>query len=99
MGIIGQETFTEGRQPVPEEVYMQELDPEPTNQDYVALAQGGAQYAMVKAWGLGTEVVEIARDDKRRSAAVDAVREKGAQAADLGAKIITAAPGVAKEVM
>lgn len=99
MGIIGQETFAEGRQVVPEEVYMQELDPEPTPHDYAALAKDGAEYALVKAWSLGGEAVAIALDDKRRAGAVDKVVETGAKATAIGAKAAAAAPGVAKEAL
>jgi len=99
MGIIGQETFSEGRQTVPEEVYMQELDPEPNHHDYAALAKDGAEYALVKAWALGGEAVAIARDDKRRASAVGAVVDVGTKASAIGVRAAAAAPGVAKEAL
>mmetsp|Transcript_143793 Transcript_143793/g.358424 ORF Transcript_143793/g.358424 Transcript_143793/m.358424 type:complete len:343 (-) Transcript_143793:39-1067(-) len=103
MGIVGQETFSEGRQLVPEEVYMQVLDGEPTPHDFAALAKDGAEYTLLRAWALGGEAVAVCVDDRRRSAAVCAAistsSKAATQATAVGATIVKAAPGVAKEAI
>eukprot|EP00930_Biecheleria_cincta_P003868 TRINITY_DN104780_c0_g1_i1.p1 TRINITY_DN104780_c0_g1~~TRINITY_DN104780_c0_g1_i1.p1 ORF type:complete len:327 (+),score=70.20 TRINITY_DN104780_c0_g1_i1:66-983(+) len=99
MGIIGQETFSEGSQLVPEELYQELLDAEPAPGDYLALAKDTASYAFLSAWAAGTDVVTVPFNEERRTAAVAKAAEMGRDAAStariLGVGAVKAAPGIA----
>jgi len=103
MGVLGQETFSEGRQAVPEEVYSQELDAEPTLRDYQELARDGAAYALLKGRSLGGTAVAVALDGDRRSAAIGTAIETGEKAKkgaqEFGARVAAAVPAVATEAV
>lgn len=99
MGIIGQETFSEGSQLVPEEVYQEILDSEPSPSDYLGLARDTASYAFLSAWATGTDVVTVPFNEERRTAAVAKAAEMGRDAAStariLGVGAVKAAPSIA----
>ena len=101
VGVVGKETFLEGSQLVPPEVYMQELDPEPTHQDYLSLAQDGAYVALGKALGAGFTARDVLLDDQRRQEAIDkaiaAAGEAKGKAVVLTKGAVAAAPGVASQ--
>mmetsp|Transcript_19383 Transcript_19383/g.31967 ORF Transcript_19383/g.31967 Transcript_19383/m.31967 type:complete len:329 (-) Transcript_19383:197-1183(-) len=102
MGVIGSETFTEGRQPVPEEVYMEELDAQPTHSDYLALAKDSAIYAAVGAAMTPKYAFDVARDKERRDAALASAKDVGTAAVGAAVTItkgaVAAAPGAAAKV-
>eukprot|EP00747_Dinoflagellata_sp_TGD_P209808 gnl/TRDRNA2_/TRDRNA2_83181_c0_seq1.p1 gnl/TRDRNA2_/TRDRNA2_83181_c0~~gnl/TRDRNA2_/TRDRNA2_83181_c0_seq1.p1 ORF type:complete len:324 (+),score=72.23 gnl/TRDRNA2_/TRDRNA2_83181_c0_seq1:42-1013(+) len=99
LAAVGNETFQEGRQPVPPAVYMQELDPEPTAQDYLDLAKAGSAYAAYSTCSAARHAVEVARDKKRRNEAMGSAQRAAGdlaqQAKVIGQVGIEAAPGAA----
>merc|ERR1712216_323083 len=109
MGIIGHETFTDGRRSVPPEEYEQELDPEPTRDDYLALAKDTTAYGLMRGRGLGERAIDIAKDKDRREAAASAAYTAGASAAvsaagtamvmSKGAVAAATAPGAADKAV
>jgi len=94
---IGRDTFSEVRQPVTQAEYGQELDPEPTHADYIALAKEGTAFALYSAWEAGCTGVDVAMDKKRREQALAQAIEvsKGAVTIGQGAAVLAMDAGKA----
>jgi len=97
LGMLGKETFEEGRRLVPEADYLLELDPEPGVNDYVELAKDGLTYAAVRTWAGTQSAVVVALDAEKREEILKQMNEVRksavATATVLGKGAVAAAPG------
>eukprot|EP00928_Gymnodinium_smaydae_P006506 TRINITY_DN12310_c0_g1_i1.p1 TRINITY_DN12310_c0_g1~~TRINITY_DN12310_c0_g1_i1.p1 ORF type:complete len:343 (+),score=91.88 TRINITY_DN12310_c0_g1_i1:64-1092(+) len=113
MTSVGRETFAEDRRPVTPEEYEQELDAEPTSEDYLGLCRDSALYGLLIGKQAGDLALAIARDRERRGAtakaalsaasagaktAVSGAKSAAGTAVVLGKGAVAAAPGAAEKV-
>merc|ERR1712194_990672 len=85
------DNFKEKGRVVPEAEYREELDPEPTFNDYVDLAKQGTAFALYSAWRGATSAAAVAQNKDMRAEAVG-------QAADLSKKAAAKSVEVGKAV-
>jgi len=81
MGVVGHDTFTEGRRFVPPEEYEQELDPEPTRDDYLGLMKDTSVYALMLGRSAVLRARDVATDEERRGATAVMARDAAVSSA------------------
>lgn len=94
---VGRENFKEKGREVPEEEYMEELDPEPTRKDYIDLAKEGTALALYSAWAGAKAAAAMAQDKGKRQEAVDQAVDQAARLKGTAAAVGTGAVALAGE--
>jgi hypothetical protein len=95
--VVGRDNFEEKGRKVPEAEYMEELDPEPTRDDYIELAKEGTAAALYSAWAGAKSAAAIAQDKDQLQRAIDQARDQAAGLPQLAETLATGAVALAKE--